>query len=142
MKRRPPAATLQAPPPPAVLTLQIQVLGAHGGLRGDLGVDLDRVQVVGVARDVHIVPVVVVERAVGVALDEVSAVAQVGDVVQVSAVGQNKGMGVQMMNTSMSPVDQSQTPSIPSGFPKWKRTNLKRAARLKCVVFRSFESQH
>lgn len=78
-------------PPPAAFTFQVQVLGAHGGLRGDLGVDLDRVQVVGVAGDVHVVPVVVVERAVGVALDQVSAVAQVGDVVQVAAAGREAG---------------------------------------------------
>lgn len=67
-----------------VRTLQVEVLGAHGGLRGDFGVDLDRVQVVGVPGDVHVVPVVVVERTVGVAFDEVRAVAQVGDVVQVA----------------------------------------------------------
>lgn len=77
--------------PPAAFTFQVQVLGAHGGLRGDLGVDLDRVQVVGVAGDVHVVPVVVVERAVGVALDQVSAVAQVGDVVQVAAARREAG---------------------------------------------------
>lgn len=28
-------------PPPAAFTFQVQVLGAHGGLRGHLGVDLD-----------------------------------------------------------------------------------------------------
>lgn len=26
-----------------VFTFQVQVLGTHGGLRGDLGIDLDRV---------------------------------------------------------------------------------------------------
>lgn len=80
-------------PTPAAFTFQVQVLGAHGGLRGDLGINLDRVQVVGVTGDVHVVPVVVVEWAVGVALDQVSAVAQVGDVVQVAAARWNAGSG-------------------------------------------------
>lgn len=70
-------------------TFQIQVLGAHGGLRGDFGVDLDRVQVVSVAGYVHVVPVVVVQRTVGVAFDQVRSVAQVGDVVQVA--GEREG---------------------------------------------------
>lgn len=72
-------------------TFQIQVFGAHGGLRGDFGVDLDRVQVVSVAGYVHVVPVVVVQRTVGVAFDQVRSVAQVGDVVQVA--GERPGGG-------------------------------------------------
>jgi len=71
-------------------TLQVQVLGAGGGLRGDLGVDLDSVQVVGVPGDDDVVPVVVVQRLVGVALDEVGPVSQVRHVVQVP--GQVSGM--------------------------------------------------
>lgn len=65
-------------------TLQVEVLGAHGGLSGDFGVDLDGVEVVGIPGDVHVVPVVVVQGAVGVALDQVGPVAQVRDVVKVS----------------------------------------------------------
>lgn len=41
-------------------------------------------QVVSVSGNVHIVPVVVVERAVRVAFDQVCAVAQVGDVMKVA----------------------------------------------------------
>ena len=41
-------------------------------------------QVVGVAGDHDVVPVVVVERLVGVPLDEMSTVPQVGHIVQVS----------------------------------------------------------
>lgn len=55
--------TLAPPPrhrPLLLFTFQIQVLGAHGGLRGDFGVDLDHVEVVGVPGNVHVVPVVVV----------------------------------------------------------------------------------
>lgn len=39
----------------------------------------------------HVVPVVVIEWAVGVALDQVSTVAQVGDVVQVAAAEREAG---------------------------------------------------
>lgn len=45
-------------------TLQVQVLGSRGRLRGDLGVYLDSVEVVGVPGDDDIVPVVVVQRLV------------------------------------------------------------------------------
>lgn len=45
-------------------------------------------QVVSVPGDNDVVPVVVVERLVGVAFDEVGAVAQVGHVVQVAGRGQ------------------------------------------------------
>lgn len=45
-------------------TLQVQVLGSRGRLRGDLGVYLDGVEVVGVPGDDDIVPVVVVQRLV------------------------------------------------------------------------------
>lgn len=55
--------------PPCLHTLQVQVLGSCGGLRGDLGVDLDRVQVVCVPGDDDVVPVVIVEGLVGVAFD-------------------------------------------------------------------------
>lgn len=70
--------------PLSVRTLQVQVLGSCGGLRGDLGVDLDRVQVVSVPGDDDVVPVVVVEWLVGVAFDEVGAISQVGHIVQVA----------------------------------------------------------
>lgn len=69
-------------------TLQVQVFGSGRCLRGDLGVDLDGVEVVGVSGDDHVVPVVVVERLVGVAFDQVGPVPQVGHVVQVTAIGQ------------------------------------------------------
>lgn len=65
-------------------TFQIQVFSPHGGLRGDLGVDLHCVEVIGVAGDHHIMPVVVVERCVRIAFDEVSAVSQVRNVMQVA----------------------------------------------------------
>jgi hypothetical protein len=67
-------------PPP---TLEVQVLGPAGSLSGDLGVDLHRVQVVGVPGDDDIVPVVVVQGLVGVALDQVGPVPKVGHVVKV-----------------------------------------------------------
>lgn len=70
--------------PPCIHTLQVQVFGSCGGLRGDLGVDLDRVQVVSVAGDDDVMPVVVVEGLVGVAFDQVGPVSQVGHVVQVA----------------------------------------------------------
>lgn len=69
-------------------TLQVQVFGSGRCLRGDLGVDLDGVEVVGVSGDDHVVPVVVVERLVGVAFDQVGTVPQVGHVVQVTAIKQ------------------------------------------------------
>lgn len=45
-------------------------------------------QVVSVSGNVHIMPVVVIERAVGVAFDQVCAVAQVGDVMKVAEGGE------------------------------------------------------
>lgn len=41
-------------------TLKVQVFGSCGGLRGDLGINLDSVEVVGVPGDYDTVPVVVV----------------------------------------------------------------------------------
>lgn len=70
-------------------TLQVQVLGSCGGLRGDLGVYFDRVEVVGVPGNDDVVPVVVVERLVGVAFDEVGPVSQVRHIVQVARGGKN-----------------------------------------------------
>lgn len=58
-------------------TLKVEVLGAHGGLRGDFGVDLDRVEIVGVAGYVNVVPVVVIEGTVRVAFDQVCSVSQI-----------------------------------------------------------------
>lgn len=69
-------------------TLQVQVFGSGRCLRGDLGVDLDGVEVVGVSGDDHVVPVVVVEWLVGVAFDQVGPIPQVGHVVQVTAIEQ------------------------------------------------------
>lgn len=65
-------------------TLQVQVFGSGRRLRGDLGVDLDGVEVVGVSGDDHVVPVVVIQRLVGVAFDQVGSVPQVGHVVQIT----------------------------------------------------------
>lgn len=45
-------------------------------------------EVVGVSGDDHVVPVVVVERLVGVAFDQVGPIPQVGHVVQVTAIEQ------------------------------------------------------
>lgn len=45
-------------------TLQVQVFGSGRRLRGDLGVDLDGVEVVGVSGDDHAVPVVVIQGPV------------------------------------------------------------------------------
>lgn len=58
-------------------TLKVEVLCAHGGLRGDFGVDLDRVEIVSVSGYVHIMPVVVIEGTVRVAFDQVCSVAQI-----------------------------------------------------------------
>lgn len=65
-------------------TLQVQVFGSGRRLRGDLGVDLDGVEVVGVSGDDHVVPVVVIQRLVRVAFDQVGSVPQVGHVVQIT----------------------------------------------------------
>lgn len=43
-----------------VRTLKIEVLSTHGGLSGDFGVNLDRVEIVSVSGYVHVVPVVVI----------------------------------------------------------------------------------
>lgn len=65
-------------------TLQVQVFGSCGRLRGDLGIDLDGVEVVGVPGDYNVVPVVVVQGLVGVAFDQVGSVSQVGHIVHVT----------------------------------------------------------
>lgn len=75
--------------PPCLHTLKVQVLGSCGGLRGDLGVYLDHVEVVSVAGDDDVVPVVVVEGLVGVAFDQVGPISQVGHVVQVAGRGES-----------------------------------------------------
>lgn len=67
-------------------TLQVQVFGSGRCLRGDLGVNLDRVEVVGVSGDDHIVPVVVIQRLIGVAFDQVGSVPQVRHVVEITAI--------------------------------------------------------
>lgn len=66
------------------VTFEIQVLGPHSGLCSDLSVYLNSVQVVGVSGYEHVVPVVVIQRRVGVAFDQVSPVPQVGHVVEVA----------------------------------------------------------
>lgn len=63
--------------PAHAVTFQIKVLGPTSGLSGDFGVYLDRVQVVGVPGDHDIVPVVVIERLVGVPLYEMGTISQV-----------------------------------------------------------------
>ena len=65
-------------------TLQVQIFGSWGCLRGDLGINLDHVEVVGVPGDDDIVPVVVVEGLVGVAFDQVGSISQVRHIVQVT----------------------------------------------------------
>lgn len=65
-------------------TLQVEVFGSDGGLRGDLGVNLDSVQVIDVSGDHDVVPVVIIQRLVGVSFNEVSTVPQVCYVVQVA----------------------------------------------------------
>lgn len=65
-------------------TLQIQVFGSSGGLCGDLGVNLDSVEVVGVPGDNDVVPVVVIQWLVGVAFDQMGSISQVGHIVQVT----------------------------------------------------------
>lgn len=69
-------------------TFQIQVFGSGRCLRGDLGVDLDSVEVVGVSGDDHVVPVVVIQRLVRVAFDQVGSIPQVRHVVQITAIEQ------------------------------------------------------
>lgn len=71
-------------------TLQVKVLGARRGLCGDFGVNLDRVEIVGVPGDVNVVPVVIVQRAVGAPFDQMGAVTQVRNVMQVAATRKKK----------------------------------------------------
>lgn len=67
-----------------LLTLQVQVFGSCGCLCGDLGINLDGVEVVSVPGDDDIVPVVVVQGLVGVAFDQVGSISQIGHVVQIA----------------------------------------------------------
>ena len=64
-------------------TFQVQVLGSIDALAGCRGVDLQRVGVAVVPGDDHVVPLVVIEGHVALALDEVGAVPQVKHVVDV-----------------------------------------------------------
>lgn len=64
-----------------VHTLQVQVFGSCCCLRGNLGVNLDSVEVVGVPGDYNIVPVVVVQGFVRVAFDQVGSIPQVRHIV-------------------------------------------------------------
>lgn len=66
-------------------TFQIQVLGTCGSLSGDLGVNLDGVEVVFVSWNDDIVPVVVVKGSVGVPFDQMGSVPQVWHIMQVPA---------------------------------------------------------
>lgn len=50
-------------------------------------------QIVRVPGNVHIVPVVVIKRTVGVALDQVRSVSQVRDVMKVAGEQMEKGRG-------------------------------------------------
>lgn len=82
---------LMKPPPKKIhiyslclRTLQVQVFGSCGRLRGDLGINLDHVEVVGVPGDYDIMPVVVVQGLVWVAFDQVGSISQVGHIVQVT----------------------------------------------------------
>lgn len=81
-------------------TLQVQVFGPGRRLRGDLGVDLDGVEVVGVSGDDHVVPVVVIQRLVGVAFDQVGSVPQVGHVVQITGMEGGEEGNVRKSETS------------------------------------------
>lgn len=69
---------------PRPRTLKVQVLGSCGRLRGDLGINLDSVEVVGVPGDYDTVPVVVVQGLVGVAFDQMGSIPQVRHIVQVA----------------------------------------------------------
>lgn len=69
---------------PRLHTLQVQVFGSCGRLCGDLGINLDSVEVVGVPGDDDIVPVVVVQGLVGVAFDQMGSIPQVRHIVQVT----------------------------------------------------------
>lgn len=62
-------------------TFEVQVLGSVDVLGDRLGVHLERVRVGGVARDDHVVPLVVIELVVAVPLEQAGPVAQVEDVV-------------------------------------------------------------
>lgn len=62
------------------------------------GVDLKRVHVAVISRHHHIVPLVVVERLVGVALHERWTVAQVEDVMDVPAKQQRKYRNLNHLN--------------------------------------------
>lgn len=66
-------------------TFQVQVFGSCGRLCGDLGINLDSVEVVGVPGDYNIVPVVVIQWLIGVAFDQVGSIPQVRHIVQVTA---------------------------------------------------------
>lgn len=62
-------------------TLEVQVLGSVDVLGNRLGVHLERVRVGGVARDDHVVPLVVVQLVVAVPLEQAGPIPQVKDVV-------------------------------------------------------------
>lgn len=62
------------------ITFQVQVAGAIGVLSHGARVNLEGVYIVGVPGHHHIVPLVVVERLVRVALHERRAVAKVEDI--------------------------------------------------------------
>lgn len=62
-------------------TFEVEVLGTVDVLGDRLGVHFERVRVRGVSRDDHVVPLIVVERVVAVALQQTRPVAQVEHVV-------------------------------------------------------------
>lgn len=66
-----------------VLTFEVQVAGSVGVLRHGARVDLQRVYIVGIPGHHHVVPLIVVERLVWVALHQRRAVAEIKDVVNV-----------------------------------------------------------
>lgn len=70
-------------------TFQIQVLGSHGSLCGDFGVYFDSVKVVCISWDHHIVPVIVIQRCVGISFDEMSSISQIWHIMEISACKQS-----------------------------------------------------
>ncbi len=69
-------------------TFEVQVAGSIGVLRDRAGVDLERVHVAVIAGHHHVVPLVVIERLVGVALHERRPIAQVKNIMDVPEIHQ------------------------------------------------------
>lgn len=64
-------------------TFQVQVFGTVDCLTNGLGIDLQSVDIVVVTGDDHVVPLVVVEDPVTVALDDIGAISKVKHIMDV-----------------------------------------------------------